>query len=169
MDLYKKIGLSEQISGLLEVSTYSLIISSVALLLWFISKRILLSFFNKISRNTKSKFDDFLLKNKIPGTLSYFPPILLLYFSFTDILEVYPVILISIQVILEVLGAFIAIIFIRRVLNSIKDYLKTLTNFKDKPIDTKDFSLFAGTAWFFSNIRMNQKLDYLLRPVVVIL
>ena len=32
---------------------------------------------------------------------------------------------------------------------------------KDKPIDTKDFSLFAGTAWFFSNIRMNQKLDYL--------
>ena len=136
MDLYKKIGLSEQISGLLEVSTYSLIISSVALLLWFISKRILLSFFNKISRNTKSKFDDFLLKNKIPATLSYFPPILLLYFSFTDILKVYPVILISIQVILEVLGAFIAIIFIRRVLNSIKDYLKTLTNFKDKPIDS---------------------------------
>ena len=136
MDLYKKIGLSEQISGLLEVSTYSLIISSVALLLWFISKRILLSFFNKVSRNTKSKFDDFLLKNKIPATLSYFPPILLLYFSFTDILEVYPVILISIQVILEVLGAFIAIIFIRRVLNSIKDYLKTLTNFKDKPIDS---------------------------------
>ena len=32
---------------------------------------------------------------------------------------------------------------------------------KDKPIDTKDFLLFGGTAWFFSNIRMNQKLDYL--------
>lgn len=32
---------------------------------------------------------------------------------------------------------------------------------KDKPIDFSNFSLFAGTAWFFSNIRMNQKLDYL--------
>ena len=31
----------------------------------------------------------------------------------------------------------------------------------DKPINTKDFSLFAGTAWFFSNVRMNQTLDYL--------
>ena len=32
---------------------------------------------------------------------------------------------------------------------------------KDKPIDIKDFSLFAGTAWFFSNVRMDQTLDYL--------
>ena len=32
---------------------------------------------------------------------------------------------------------------------------------KDKQIDTKDFLLFGGTAWFFSNIRMSQKLDYL--------
>tara|TARA_B100001027_G_scaffold72707_1_gene49582 strand:- start:230 stop:1894 length:1665 start_codon:yes stop_codon:yes gene_type:complete len=32
---------------------------------------------------------------------------------------------------------------------------------KDKPINTRDFSLFAGTAWFFSNVRMNQSLDYL--------
>ena len=32
---------------------------------------------------------------------------------------------------------------------------------KEKPIDMKNFSLFAGTAWFFSNIRMDQSLDYL--------
>ena len=31
----------------------------------------------------------------------------------------------------------------------------------DKPINTKDFLLFSGTAWFFSNVRMNQTLDYL--------
>ncbi len=136
LNFFEKIGLSQEISGFLETLTYSLIISSIALIIWFISKRILQSFFNKISRNTKSKFDDFLLKNKIPATLSYFPPILLLYFSLADILEVYPEILVSIQVFLEVLGAFIVIIFIRRLLNSIKDYLKTLRNFKDKPIDS---------------------------------
>ncbi len=32
---------------------------------------------------------------------------------------------------------------------------------KDKNIDLSQFSLFAGTAWFFSNIRMKQSLDYL--------
>lgn len=136
LNYFKKIGLNHQISGLLEVLTYSLIIFSVALIIWFISKSILQSFFNKISRNTKSVFDDFLLKNKIPATLSYFPPIILLYFSFSDILEVYPLILISVRILLEVLGALITIIFIRRLLNSIKDYLKTLRNFKDKPIDS---------------------------------
>ena len=32
---------------------------------------------------------------------------------------------------------------------------------KDLPINMDDFSLFAGTAWFFSNIRMSHSLDYL--------
>ena len=32
---------------------------------------------------------------------------------------------------------------------------------KEKPVDIGNYSLFAGTAWFFSNVRMNQTLDYL--------
>ena len=32
---------------------------------------------------------------------------------------------------------------------------------KEKPVDIGMYDLFAGTAWFFSNVRMNQTLDYL--------
>lgn len=148
MDLYKKIGLSEQISGLLEVSTYSLIIFSLTVLIWYISRRILRSFFYKVSKNTKSKFDDFLLKNKVPSIIASFPPILLLFFSLDDILSKYPITLEFIQVLLEVFGALITIVFVKRLLNSIRDYLKTLSNFRDKPIDSY-IQVIMIFIWFF--------------------
>jgi miniconductance mechanosensitive channel len=148
MDLYKKIGLSEQISGLLEVSTYSLIIFSLTVLIWYISRRILRSFFYKVSKNTKSKFDDFLLKNKVPSNTKCFPPILLLFFSLDDILSKYPITLEFIQVLLEVFGALITIVFVKRLLNSIRDYLKTLSNFRDKPIDSY-IQVIMIFIWFF--------------------
>ena len=135
-NIYKKIGMREGFAELMEVFTYILIIILLTVLLWFISRRILRSFFYKVSKNTKSKFDDFLLKNKVPSIIACFPPILLLFFSLDDILSKYPNILEFIQILLEVLGTIITIVFVKRLLNSIRDYLKTLSNFRDKPIDS---------------------------------
>ena len=133
---------------LMEVFTYILIIFSLTVLLWFISRRILRSFFYKVSKNTKSKFDDFLLKNKVPSIIACFPPILLLFFSLDDILSKYPNILEFIEILLEVLGTLISIVFVKRLLNSIKDYLKTLSNFRDKPIDSY-IQVIMIFIWFF--------------------
>ena len=135
-------------SELMEVFTYILIVFSLTILTWFISRRILRSFFYKVSKNTKSKFDDFLLKNKVPSIIACFPPILLLFFSLDDILSKYPISLDFIQILLEVFGALITIIFVKRLLNSIKDYLKTLSNFRDKPIDSY-IQVIMIFIWFF--------------------
>ena len=146
--IYKKLGMREGFAELMEVFTYILIIFSLTVLLWFISRRILRSFFYKVSKNTKSKFDDFLLKNKVPSIIACFPPILLLFFSLDDILSKYPISLDFIQILLEVFGALITIIFVKRLLNSIKDYLKTLSNFRDKPIDSY-IQVIMIFIWFF--------------------
>ena len=138
----------EGFAELMEVFTYILIIFSLTVLLWFISRRILRSFFYKVSKNTKSKFDDFLLKNKVPSIIACFPPILLLFFSLDDILSKYPNILEFIEILLEVLGTLITIVFVKRLLNSIKDYLKTLSNFRDKPIDSY-IQVIMIFIWFF--------------------
>jgi len=132
----------------MEVFTFILIIFSLTILTWFISRKILRSFFYKVSKNTKSKFDDFLLKNKVPSIIACFPPILLLFFSLDDILSKYPISLDFIQILLEVFGALITIIFVKRLLNSIKDYLKTLSNFRDKPIDSY-IQVIMIFIWFF--------------------
>jgi len=146
--IYKKLGMREGFAELMEVFTYILIIFSLTVLLWFISRRILRSFFYKVSKNTKSKFDDFLLKNKVPSIIACFPPILLLFFSLDDILSKYPNILEFIEILLEVIGTLITIVFVKRLLNSIKDYLKTLSNFRDKPIDSY-IQVIMIFIWFF--------------------
>ena len=146
--IYKKLGMHEGFAELMEVFTYILIIFSLTVLLWFISRRILRSFFYKVSKNTKSKFDDFLLNNKVPTTIACFPPILLLFFSLDDILSKYPNILEFTEILLEVLGTLITIVFVKRLLNSIKDYLKTLSNFRDKPIDSY-IQVIMIFIWFF--------------------
>ena len=146
--IYKKLGMREGFAELMEVFTYILIIFSLTVLLWFISRRILRSFFYKVSKNTKSKFDDFLLKNKVPSIIAFFPPILLLFFSLDDILSKYPNILEFIEILLEVLGTLITIVFVKRLLNSIRDYLKTLSNFRDKPIDSY-IQVIMIFIWFF--------------------
>jgi miniconductance mechanosensitive channel len=146
--IYTKLGMGEGFSELMEVFTYILFIFSLTILTWFISRRILRSFFYKVSKNTKSKFDDFLLKNKVPSIIACFPPILLLFFSLDDILSKYPISLDFILILLEVFGALITIIFVKRLLNSIKDYLKTLSNFRDKPIDSY-IQVIMIFIWFF--------------------
>lgn len=146
--IYKKLGMREGFAELMEVFTYILIIFSLTVLLWFISRRILRSFFYKVSKNTKSKFDDFLLKNKVPSIIACFPPILLLFFSLDDILSKYPNILEFIEILLEVIGTLITIVFVKRLLNSIRDYLKTLSNFRDKPIDSY-IQVIMIFIWFF--------------------
>ena len=147
-NIYKKIGMREGFAELMEVFTYILIIILLTVLLWFISRRILRSFFYKVSKNTKSKFDDFLLKNKVPSIIACFPPILLLFFSLDDILSKYPNILEFTEILLEVLGTLITIVFVKRLLNSIKDFLKTLSNFRDKPIDSY-IQVIMIFIWFF--------------------
>ncbi len=146
--IYKKLGMSEGFAELMEAFTYLLIISSITVLVWFISRRMLRSFFYKVSKNTKSKFDDFLLKNKVPSIIACFPPILLLFFSLDNILYKYPITLEFIQILLEVFGTLITIVFVKRLLNSIRDYLKTLSNFRDKPIDSY-IQVIMIIIWFF--------------------
>ena len=155
--IYKKLGFSEEFVELMGVFTYIIILFSFTVLIWFISRRMLRSFFNKISKNTKSKFDDFLLKNKVPSVVASFPPIVLLFFSIDDVLFRYPITLEFIQVLLEVFGTLITIVFVKRLLNSIRDYLKTLSNFRDKPIDSyiqviMIFIWFVGIMVIFSFI-----------------
>jgi miniconductance mechanosensitive channel len=146
--IYKKLGMGEGFSELVEVFTFILIIFSFSILTWFISRRILRSFFYKVSKNTKSKFDDLLIKNKVPSIIACFPPILLLFFSLDDILSKHPTGLEFVQILLEVFGTLITIIFVKRLLNSIKDYLKTLSNFRDKPIDSY-IQVIMIFIWFF--------------------
>lgn len=155
LDFYKRIGINQNMAEDLEAITYTLVIVLIALIFWFLSKRILKLIFSKISKKTRSQFDDFLIQNKIPETLSYFPSLFFLISFLPRSLQSFSSMEQFGDAFLNAVGAVLTILLVRRLLNSIKDFLKTLKNFKDKPIDSyiqviMIFVWFIGIMFIFS-------------------
>ena len=134
--IFKKLGLNENASIALEAIIYSFLLLFFLIITWIIARKVLTVLFVKVSKLTKTKFDDLLIKNKIPSTLAYFPPILLSIRLFPIILNDIKVVGGPIVLILDLLLTFLVISLIRRVLKTLKDFLKTIPNFRDKPIDS---------------------------------
>lgn len=136
LDFYQRLGINENLAWGLVTISYSLIITLLALTIWLVSKRFFSLIFSKISKKTKSTFNGFLIKNKIPETLSYFPSLVFLISFLPKSLQLYPIFEQLGDSLLNIVGSILTIVLIRRLLNTIKDFLKTLKNFKDKPIDS---------------------------------
>ena len=118
-----------------------------SLLIYFVSKKIIVKIFNKVSKKTDSKFDDFLILNKLPVILSYIIPVYYLFVFFPDFFTLEIDVKNLFLNILEASTVIIFIWLIRAVLKTVSDYLKTLPNFKDKPIDSY-IQVFMIFLWF---------------------
>ncbi|MDG2108805.1 MAG: mechanosensitive ion channel [Flavobacteriaceae bacterium] len=119
---------------------------------FWITRKVIMSFFIQISVKTKSKFDDILIKNKVPKILSnlpvlflYYETIPILFYDFSENLAAF------IQNIAEALLIVLIIALIRTILKSVNDYLKTLASFKDKPLDSY-VQVFMIFLWFIEGI-----------------
>ena len=115
---------------------FSFIIILTAIVFWIISKYFFRLIFLKISKSTNSKFDDLLIKNKIPETISLFPSLFILIALLPQSLTSIPILEKSLVSSLEIFATIVTITLVRRLLNTFKDFFKTLKNFKDKPIDS---------------------------------
>ena len=136
---------------------FSFIIILTAIVFWIISKYFFRLIFLKISKRTNSTFDDLLIKNKIPETISLFPSLFILIALLPQSLPSIPILEKSLVSSLEIFATIVTITLVRRLLNTFKDFFKTLKNFKDKPIDSyiqviMIFMWFIGIMVIFSII-----------------
>ena len=124
----------------------------LVLILDFIIRKILIGVFSQVATKSKTNFDDLLVSNKVPRNVAHIIPLLV-------ILEFMPVVLTDflyvehiIETILKVLSILLTLWIVRSVLNALKDYLKTLVRFKDKPIDSyiQVFMIFVWVIGIFS-------------------
>ncbi|WP_036841585.1 mechanosensitive ion channel family protein [Polaribacter sp. Hel_I_88] len=116
-----------------------------AFLVHFIIRRILLSFFTGLSSKTKTNFDDLLLKNKAPKNIAHIIPLIFTLKFIPFIFKDFPYFENFVQKGFQVFTIILVLWIVRSLLNTIKDYLKTLPNLKDKPIDSyiQVFMIFA--------------------------
>lgn len=114
-----------------------ILILLIGWVIFWVSRKIIVGVFNRVSRRTKTSFDDLLLQNKVPRLLSYIPFLFFIYAYIPDLFEShYEFLFNGSRVILETLFVIFFISLVRGVLKTINDYLKTVPALKDKPLDS---------------------------------
>jgi len=116
----------------------------------FIVRKLLLGVFVQYAKRSKTNFDNFLVNNKTPRNIAHIIPLLisleLVPIVFTD----FPYAESIIEKGLKLFSIVLILWIIRSLLNTFKDYFKTLPSLKDKPIDSyiQVFMIFAWVAGF---------------------
>ena len=122
-------GLSLYISEIITIGLISLSIGVIVIIINFVTRKLILSFFKRIAKSTSSTFDDLLIKNKVPRLLSFIPSLFFLYIvipSYTN----------NLIIIVESLTIVLFIVTVKSVLNTVKDYFKLSSSLKHIPIDS---------------------------------
>ncbi len=122
-------GLSEIVSQGLATLIIIASISLVVIVINFITKKIILSFFKRIAKSTSSSFDDLLIKNKVPGLLSYIPSLFFLFW-------IIPTYSNTLYLLIEAFTVILFILTVRAILNTVKDYFKSSDSLKHIPVDS---------------------------------
>ena len=151
-ELIENRGLSEFWSESIAFVVLLVLFLILGRILFWITRKLISTFFGQIAARTKSNFDDFLIQNKVPKILSYLP-VLLLYYETLPILfsDISETLYSLIQNVMEAFVIVLAIALIRAALKTVSDYLKTVPSFKDKPLDSY-LQVFMIFLWFVGGI-----------------
>ena len=141
-------GLTETTASYLNMLALLLVLLVVVFIVDFIVRNILRIASNRLAKRSKTKFDDILISNKVPRNIAHIAPWLIAF-------EFIPIVFLDFQNVekiiekaLQVFGIILTLWIVRSILNTLKDYFKTIPNLKDKPIDSyiQVFMIFAWIA-----------------------
>ncbi|WP_178988467.1 mechanosensitive ion channel family protein [Winogradskyella schleiferi] len=126
----------------------------VAFAIDYVTKRLLWRFSSGVAKRTKTDFDNILIDNKLPRNVAHIVPLIILIEFVPQIFSDFQYAETIIAKTLKVIGIILTLSIIRSILKSIKDYLKTISSYRDKPIDSyiQVFMIFAWLVGAFSAI-----------------
>ncbi|MCB9241793.1 MAG: mechanosensitive ion channel [Flavobacteriales bacterium] len=101
-----------------------------------LTRRVLLAAFIGYARRSKTKFDDYLVLNKVPRYIAHLLPITVAIQLVPYVFQDFDQFEIIAEKILRVVSVIFILWIVRSLLNTIKDFFKTLPHLKDKPIDS---------------------------------
>jgi miniconductance mechanosensitive channel len=134
--LFKSWGLGDSIASYTSLLANIIILSVLSIVIYRFFRFILVKTMEIIARKTKTKFDDLLISNKTVQYIAYLIPLLFIYKTVPIILKSYDYWeaifgkLVGVYIILLVLW------IIRTIFNALRDHLKSIPKFSDKPIDS---------------------------------
>ena len=129
LEFLNNYGVPNGFSNLLASGLIFISIVLIVLIINFIGRIIILSFFRRIAKSTANSFDDLLIKNKVPRLLSFVPSLFFLFW-------IIPIYNEDLLIILEALTIILFIVTVKSILGTVKDYFKLSSSLKHIPIDS---------------------------------
>lgn len=150
-DLLVENGLSDSWAGTINMLVLLLMLLIVLFVFDYFLRKVIVNIFNRLALVSKSKFDDLLVKNKVPRNIAHIIPVVLAYKAIPEIFRDFPNTKIFFIKTIEVFGIVLFLWVVRSLLNTFKDFLKSLSSLRDKPIDSyiQVFMIFAWAIGFF--------------------
>ncbi|WP_345742770.1 mechanosensitive ion channel family protein [Aquimarina aggregata] len=110
-------------------------------------KRVFLTIFKSYASKSRNTFDDFLVKNKTFDYLAHIVPLSLTIWIVPMLFISFPTAEKYLEIIFDIMVIILTIWVLRSILRTFRDYLKSLSSFKDKPIDSyvQVFMIFVWT------------------------
>lgn len=147
-DYFLELGATETTARYL--NAISLLIAAIVLVLLIdlVIWRIIRVISVRTARMTKTTFDDIIITNKVPRYLAHIIPLGLMLELIPAIFTDFPYWKNVAMKAGYILSVVLVLFIFRSILNSIRDYLKKLPQFRDKPIDSyiQVFMIFAWVA-----------------------
>ena len=162
-DYFIGIGISSTTAAYLNMLSLAVSLCIIIFCIDFIIRKILIGVFSQFASRSKTNFDDFLVKNKVPRNIAHIIP-LLIALKFIPIVFIdFPDFEIFAERSLKVFAIILTLWIVRSILHSLKDYFKTLPNLRDKPIDSyiQVFMIFAWVVGMFSAIAIITRIPFL--------
>ena len=129
----------------------------------YITRKILVKTFAQFASVSKSNFDDLLVANKVPRNIAHIIPLLIAIRFVPEVFADFPSFEDVFERGLEVFAIILILWIVRSSLNALKDYLKTLPRFKDKPIDSyiQVFMIFSWLGGIMSAIAIITGIEFI--------
>lgn len=127
---------NETIASYLSLAVNIVLLSVISYFIYVVFRFLLVTIMAIVAKKTKTKFDDLLVSNQTAKYISHLIPLMLIYLSVPIILNRYVYWegifgrLVAVYIILLVLW------IIRSILNALRDHLKNMAEYSDKPIDS---------------------------------
>jgi miniconductance mechanosensitive channel len=146
--LFRSAGVENELAKYLNALIYILILFIIVYVLDRIVKQLFVNLLTNISNKTKNQFDNFLVKNNAAGFTAHLFILLFIVYSLPYVLWDFPQTYIYIEKAVDIFATFVVVLLVQSVLRTFSDYLRTMPNFRDKPIHSyvQVFMIFAWLA-----------------------
>ncbi len=150
-----KWGVSEEIAAYANLLTLLTCTALLVYLIAFLSNKFLTRVLRRFAARTTTKFDDFLIQNRMVVYVARIVPLIIVINAIPVIFADFKQWIGPVSTLADIYVVFLIIWLVRGLLRTSKDFLKTTPNFKDKPVESYVQVLvillyFAGALIIFS-------------------